>query len=148
MTAARTYLMRDGFNGFRHSWQTSSICGNRFYRHSERSHCFGLSLFRQSTLSWPLLTTFCSFKNNFVRSDCIFTSVRPGVAIRFFVLIAVISESRNETSKVDLVRHSSPDVCRVRGACRNSFQCNSQRTGSWTNQFCRLVGWTLYRRNR
>jgi hypothetical protein len=30
--------------------QTTSLRGNRFYRRPERSHCFGLSLFRQSSL--------------------------------------------------------------------------------------------------
>ena len=33
-----------------HSRQTTSLRGNRFYRRPERSHRFGLSLFRQSSL--------------------------------------------------------------------------------------------------
>jgi hypothetical protein len=37
--------------GIRHSGQTTSLRGNRFYRRPERSHCFGLSLFRQSSLT-------------------------------------------------------------------------------------------------
>src|SRR2546430_16282793 len=36
--------------GIWHSRQTTSLRGNRFYRRPERSHCFGLSLFRQSSL--------------------------------------------------------------------------------------------------
>jgi len=32
------------------AWQSTSLRGNRFYRRPERSHCFGLSLFRQSSL--------------------------------------------------------------------------------------------------
>src|SRR5438552_16713839 len=44
--------MADGFDGYRiwHSRQTTSLRGKRFYRRPERSHCFGLSLFRQSSL--------------------------------------------------------------------------------------------------
>src|SRR5712664_1281086 len=38
--------------------QTTSLRGNRFYRRPERSHCLGLSLFRQPTLSWTLLPTY------------------------------------------------------------------------------------------
>jgi hypothetical protein len=34
----------------RHSRQITSLRGNRFYRRPERSRCFGLSLFRQSSL--------------------------------------------------------------------------------------------------
>jgi hypothetical protein len=37
--------------------QTTSLRGNRFYRRPERSHCFGLSLFRQPALSWTRLPT-------------------------------------------------------------------------------------------
>src|SRR5207245_10944224 len=37
--------------GIWHSRQTTSLRGNRFYRRPERSHCFGLSLFRQSSLA-------------------------------------------------------------------------------------------------
>jgi Phage integrase family len=40
--------MPDGFDG--HPRQTTSLRGNRFYRRPERPHCFGLSLFRQSSL--------------------------------------------------------------------------------------------------
>ena len=36
--------------GIWHSRQTTSLRGNGFYRRPERSHCFGLSLFRQSSL--------------------------------------------------------------------------------------------------
>src|SRR5213078_3808100 len=36
--------------GIWHSRQTISLRGNRFYRRPERSHCLGLSLFRQSSL--------------------------------------------------------------------------------------------------
>src|SRR6266705_3472181 len=36
--------------GIWHSRQTTSLRGNRFYRRPERSHCLGLSLFRQSSL--------------------------------------------------------------------------------------------------
>jgi hypothetical protein len=39
-----------GSMGIWHSRQTASLRGNRFYRRPERSHCFGLSLFRQSSL--------------------------------------------------------------------------------------------------
>src|SRR5436309_8998515 len=39
-----------GSMGIWHSRQTTSLRGNRFYRRPERSHCFGLSLFRQSSL--------------------------------------------------------------------------------------------------
>ena len=41
---------RTGSMGIWHSRQTTSLRGNRFYRLPERSHCFGLSLFRQSSL--------------------------------------------------------------------------------------------------
>src|SRR5207245_8601835 len=34
-----------------HSRQTTIVRGNRFYRRPERSHCFGLSLFRPSSLA-------------------------------------------------------------------------------------------------
>src|SRR4051812_41029165 len=44
--------------GIWHSRQTTSLRGNRFYRRPERSHCFGLSLFRQPTLSWTLLPRY------------------------------------------------------------------------------------------
>jgi hypothetical protein len=37
--------------GIWHSRQTTSLRGNRFYRRPERSHCFALSLFRQSSLN-------------------------------------------------------------------------------------------------
>ena len=36
--------------GIWRSRQTTSLRGNRFYRRPERSHCFALSLFRQSSL--------------------------------------------------------------------------------------------------
>jgi len=41
---------RTGSMGVWHSRQATSLRGNRFYRRPERSHCFGLSLFRQSSL--------------------------------------------------------------------------------------------------
>jgi hypothetical protein len=41
---------RTGSMGIWHSRPTTGLRGNRFYRRPERSHCFGLSLFRQSSL--------------------------------------------------------------------------------------------------
>src|SRR2546430_8399853 len=38
--------------GIWHSRHATSLRGNRFYRRPERSHCFGLSLFRQSSLKY------------------------------------------------------------------------------------------------
>src|SRR6266436_10065087 len=46
--------------GIWHSWQTTSLRGNRFYRRPERSHCFGLSLFRQSSLKQECATSMRS----------------------------------------------------------------------------------------
>jgi hypothetical protein len=41
-----------GSMGIWHSRQATSLRGNRFYRRPERSHCFGLSIFRQSSLKY------------------------------------------------------------------------------------------------
>src|SRR5438445_12102422 len=46
--------------GIWHSRQTTSLRGNRFYRRPERSHCFGLSLFRQSSLKQKCATSMRS----------------------------------------------------------------------------------------
>jgi hypothetical protein len=43
--------------GIWHSRQTTNLRGNRFRRRPEWSHCFGLSFFRQPTLSWTVLPT-------------------------------------------------------------------------------------------
>ncbi len=40
--------------------QPTSFRGNRFYRRPERSHCFGLSLFRQSSLKQKCATSMRS----------------------------------------------------------------------------------------
>jgi hypothetical protein len=40
--------------------QTTRLRGNRFYRRPERSHCFGLSLFRQSSLKQKCATSMRS----------------------------------------------------------------------------------------
>src|SRR5439155_7215732 len=56
--------------GIWHSRQTTSLRGNRFYRRPERSHCFGLSLFRQPTLSWTLLPTIHESRTFVGDPDC------------------------------------------------------------------------------
>ena len=57
--------------GIWHPRQATSLRGNRFYRCPERSHCVGLSFFRQRTLSWTLQPTIQEWRTFFGNPDCV-----------------------------------------------------------------------------
>ena len=82
-----------GAVGIWQSRQTARLRGNRFHRRQERSHCFGLPVFRQPTLNWDSaghgtrITNVCPLPGLWVSSRTIAISptmprVHPQIMLR------------------------------------------------------------------